>query len=222
MPIGTSLGAYFNSEMEMYTKKYTPDGNGTDNNVVTPDELEGNDIMHKFEESAMGGIEVSQKNQMPFPDNSNPDSNFVNRFGNLPPSGILNDLKKPQDKPLIRKIAAVGNLGNSPDEIMSGLEGARQYPSGFSQPERVGRAALKNRDNGEVFEGQNHGEAFGKFIDKYPSESNFGKIDQGFTTTHGRFLSREEAFDMAKDQKQFIDKGIAPTKAFGLLSEDIN
>lgn len=48
----------------------------------------------------------SMKSQMPFPDNRNPDSDFTSRFGSLPPSGILNDLKKPGDPtpPLVRRI----------------------------------------------------------------------------------------------------------------------
>src|ERR1700722_677332 len=43
---------------------------------------------------------------MPFPDNHNPEQDFNSRFGNLPPAGILNDLKKPADTSpaLVRKI----------------------------------------------------------------------------------------------------------------------
>ena len=43
---------------------------------------------------------------MPFPDNHNPDMDFVNRWPQLPPSGILNDLKPNLDPgmQLIRKL----------------------------------------------------------------------------------------------------------------------
>lgn len=54
----------------------------------------------------------AQKGQamMPFPDNRNPDMDFVNRWPDLPPSGILNDLKPPPETtpPLRRKLNMFG------------------------------------------------------------------------------------------------------------------
>jgi len=121
-------------------------------------------------------------------------------------------------------IHPIANLTNTPDEIMAGLEGVRNSMNkgvaGPTQRERVGKAALRT-DSGEVFEGHNHGDAFEKFQAKYPNETNFLNVDQGFTTSSGRFINRDEAFTLAKQMDQFKDKGIAPLKAFGLLSEDL-
>jgi len=52
--------------------------------------------------------------QMPFPDNHNPDMDFVNRWpAQLPPSGILNDLKAPNpDLPLARHLDVVRILSH--------------------------------------------------------------------------------------------------------------
>lgn len=44
--------------------------------------------------------------KMPFPDNRNPDMDFANRWPNLPPSGIMNDLKPNMDPglPMVRRL----------------------------------------------------------------------------------------------------------------------
>lgn len=79
-----------------------------DNNIVTPPEIKRNKELYDVEMTELGGIEV--KNQMPFPDNNNPDTDFKNRFpSDMKPSGILNDLKKPTGEtvPLIRKISDI-------------------------------------------------------------------------------------------------------------------
>lgn len=87
-------------------------------------------------------------------------------------------------------------------------------------PETVGKAALQI--GGETFTGQNHGEAFEKFMTKYP-EGDFSKFKDGFMTSKGRFVSREEAFDIAKKQDQ-IKEDVLPSlthESTILLSEDI-
>lgn len=69
----------------------------------------------------------SMKNQMPFPNNVDPNTNFDSRFGNLPPSGIMNDLKKPGDPtpPLVRRI---NDVTTDPEEDRM------DYSDGFNTP----------------------------------------------------------------------------------------
>lgn len=74
--------------------------------VITPNQLQRNKELHDIEvsqDNVLGGMEVSQKNSMPFPDNRNPDSDFNNRFGNLPPNGILNDIKPRDPVPQLQR-----------------------------------------------------------------------------------------------------------------------
>lgn len=106
-----------------------------DKNIISPEQGIRNRKQNQQEreldqvENDILGQPIS--NVMPFPDNKDPRQDFDYRFPkNLPPSGILNDLKKPtgQTVPLVRKIA---NLTNSPDEI---LEGVRSSPGGGVDP----------------------------------------------------------------------------------------
>lgn len=96
MGIGTSKGAFYRDEghyaASMWDDRY-------DDNIVSPQELDDR------KEFLPDVTEV--KDKMPFPDNRNPDSDFTSRFGNLPPSGILNDLKRPKGEtvPLVRRIS---------------------------------------------------------------------------------------------------------------------
>lgn len=119
MAIGTSLGGFFNSEMEMHVAPFQEKDKGiqpeTGLDTNDDNELPGNP-------GGMKTLEVGKKNDMPFPDNKDPRTDFTNRFGNLPPSGILNDLRKPnpdQNMPLVRKISDDGNI-----DVKSRLTGA--------------------------------------------------------------------------------------------------
>lgn len=95
MGIGLSNGAFYRDEghyqASMWDDRY-------DDNIVSPQELKDRQDYP---------VPTLAKDTMPFPDNKNPDSTFDSRFGTLPPSGILNDLKKPTGEtvPLIRKIS---------------------------------------------------------------------------------------------------------------------
>lgn len=89
-----------------------------------------------------------------------------------------------------------------------------------TEAETVGSAALMYK--GERYEGANHGFALGDILDKYP-HADMKSIDQGFTTSKGRFVSREEAFDIAKAQNQ-IEPHVLPSLTVDskmLLSEDL-
>lgn len=223
MGIGSSSGAHFTDDFHRAV--------GHDNNVIDPDttpDLGTNDNNIEEEVPKNGPMAIADK--MPFPNNHNPDSDFNTRFGNLPPSGIMNDLKKPDGNspPLLRRVM---NLTNTPDEIMGAMEGgdfAHSYQRGIPQPgmgkapaEKVKSAALSF--NGEVFEGENHGYALGKIWDKYGQGIDHAKVADGFTTTKGRFVSREEAFGLAKSNDQIQEKvlqSLTPDSSM-LLSEDL-
>lgn len=123
MGIGTSQGAYYDDGHHRAAAEWD---NKYDDNVLTPGQVETNKQLNQVEETELGGIEVGMQipqNAMPYPNNQNPDSDFNSRFGNLPPAGIMNDLKpKIEDKPLLRRISDVqeedGNdfsgIGNTP------------------------------------------------------------------------------------------------------------
>lgn len=103
MGIGLSNGAFYRDEGHYQASRWD---NRYDDNVISPRQLQTNKELDAAEVSPFGpGLEV--KDQMPFPDNKNPDSTFYSRFGTLPPSGILNDLKKPTGEtvPLVRRIS---------------------------------------------------------------------------------------------------------------------
>jgi hypothetical protein len=92
-----------------------------------------------------------------------------------------------------------------------------------SAAEKVKSAALQYK--GQTYEGLNHGYALGDIMDKF-GDIAMKDIKDGFTTTHGRFVSREEAFDLAKGQGQIHQKvldSIPEHQDYNmLLSEDIN
>lgn len=147
---------------------------------------------------------MSQKNQMPFPNNTNPDETFNGRFGNLPPSGILNDLKRPPDN----APALVRRIGDKPED----------------HTEMVDKAALQY--GGKTYTGMNHGYALQDIMNEHGSSDNidFKAVKDGFTTNTGRFVSREEAMDIAKAQDQIDQKvkgQMAPDSSM-LLSEDLS
>lgn len=142
------------------------------------------------------------------------DSPAMNDKNNIMPDDAVNyKFFNPQ-------IETIANITNTPGEIMDGLEGTKQYPSGFYTPEKVKSAALIH--NGETYEDVNHGFALGRILDKYP-DANMKNIKEGFTTDRGRFVSREEAFGIAKARDQIQDNVLPSlTKdSTMLLSEDL-
>lgn len=106
MAIGTSLGAYFDDEFHHQA------GINTDPSQDRIDVNPDTDLR-----SPKLDILPVDKKEMPFPNNRNPDSDFTSRFGNLPPSGILNDLKRPDpDRPLLRRISDVTSDNGEPPQ----------------------------------------------------------------------------------------------------------
>lgn len=127
MGIGTSKGAYYEDQFHYSQSQWDPKYDTNDKNVLAPDTVQrnkdlnsdpnnitddgGNIVDYDFSGKSVKDLQLIPKIEqqgfkMPFPNNNNPDTDFVNRFPNLPPSGILNDLKKPGDTvpPLARKI----------------------------------------------------------------------------------------------------------------------
>lgn len=75
-------------------------------------------------------------------------------------------------------------------------ENTMSAPSVGASPEMIKSPALKLR--GEVFEGANHGEAFVNAGEP----NDMRGFQDGFTTTHGRFVSRQEAMEIAQRNDQ--------------------
>lgn len=106
MPIGSSVGMLYQDEFHMEASPWIQEPPPTgDNNIVTPNEFQQNKQMDDIEMNELGGLDVAMKSQsqMPFPDNNNPDTDFNNRFPNLPKSGILNDIKPTDPVPALRR-----------------------------------------------------------------------------------------------------------------------
>lgn len=219
MGIGTSKGAFYDSEAHFQASQWD---NRYDNNVVTPNDMKTNKELDKVEEETLG---IPVKDVMPFPDNRNPDSDFNSRFGNLPPSGILNDIKKPKGEtvPLVRKISndlvIPNKMGITDQDIDTGISVALGAAGGglHTTGEKVGRAALKYGD--EIFTGVNHGDALDKILSKM-QDFDYKHVSDGFITTHGRFVSRAEALEIAEQAKQVYKKqGVVP--GLELTSEEL-
>lgn len=204
MGIGTSLGAFFESSFDHQAgTPYVPDvkqpPDTGDDNVLPPDDSKRNVI--------------EAKDRMPFPDNNNPDTDFNNRFGKLPPSGILNDLKKPTGEtiPLVRRIS-----------MTTDDRGAIQ-DNGGEIAEMIKSPAL--HIEGKLYEAPNHGMALNNYLDSNPTRPTNGldAMREGFTTTSGRFVDREEALAIAKKQDQIKPEVLPALTSYSsmLLSEDL-
>lgn len=88
-------------------------------------------------------------------------------------------------------------------------------------PELIVSAANRNPDNGVVYPCVRHGcEIFwGLIDDKYGADSGHSamKYEQGFLTNKYRFVTREEAFIIAKENNQI--RRLCPTGSKRLYSE---
>jgi len=117
MGIGTSKGAFYRDEGHYQASQWD---DKYDDNVITPQDLKTRKDLDAAELNPTTGLGIEIKDQMPFPNNNDPRTDFDFRFPKeLPPSGILNDLKKPtgETRPLVRKISMSGEDGNSPPPV---------------------------------------------------------------------------------------------------------
>jgi hypothetical protein len=81
--------------------------------------------------------------------------------------------------------------------------------------ERIFCAAIRRKDTGQIVTGLYHGQCFAKCKEMgLPREID---SDQGFLTTHNRFVDRYEGLAIAQAAKQIIKKHLPEDQ---LLSED--
>ena len=104
---------------------------------------------------------------------------------------------------------------------MSGLEFQNFEPQNQAVPETVKCAALLWK--GEIFTGVTHAHAFFSFAEAHPEIKNprNERFEDGFETSIGRFITRNEALEIA-DRNEQIRGGTRVDKNFGLRSEDFN
>lgn len=201
MGIGTSKGAYYDDEFHhaaaQWDDKY-------DENVIHPNKMQVDRMLDdaELDPSTGMGIEVDYK---VLPD-----------VGPSPLSQAVDNFKQQAAgpyKPL---------KDTSPEDIDTAINLGMAFSGGGlklgSAPEKIGKAALQYGD--DIFEGTNHGMAFEKLMEKYKDIKDYGKVKDGFMTSNGRFVSREEAMEIAKSMDQLVDKGLPPNVT-GLLSEDL-
>lgn len=132
----------------------------------------------------------------------------------------------PQSKldSLIVPVSDIKTYGLNP--MIDVPEGTLPVVGGGKGPEKIKSAALQIGK--DTIEGGNHGLAFEKWMNANPNQMPKDFKD-GFTTTHGRFVSREEAMDIAKKNDQLhpsVKAAIAKLNAANddstmLLSEDL-
>jgi hypothetical protein len=87
---------------------------------------------------------------------------------------------------------------------------------------RTPPAAIKLKDS-SIFTGANHGEATAKaetHLGRWPKQSDFAPIGEGFMTTAGRHVGRREAADITRRTGQGSTGGIFGARR-GLASEDV-
>ena len=84
-------------------------------------------------------------------------------------------------------------------------------PGGYQVKETVESAAVKTKE-GKIIEGPTHFNIIEKMTDK-----QIDRAVEGFTTSSGRFISREEAMSMVKRNKQLVPK----SRRDFLIAEDL-
>lgn len=174
MPIGTSLGAFYDDGFHQAAAQWNPDKYDADNKMVqTPNQVDQNKQMDKIEETELGGTPVSD-------------------------------------------VIDINPMTVTENGVMPLLGGA------VKSPETVKSAALQYK--GKTYEGQNHGYALSDIMDAH-GDVSMKDIKDGFTTSKGRFVSREEAFGIAKGRNQIDQKvldSIPHDQDYNmLLSEDL-
>jgi len=111
-----------------------------------------------------------------------------------------------------------GKLKITPEEIDNAVNIGMGV--GPLATEKIASAALKY--GGKIYEGLNHGFALNTILDETKGAATMHDIQDGFTTSHGRFVSREEAYKIADKQKQLAnDMPSIPEESRMLLSEDL-
>jgi hypothetical protein len=90
-----------------------------------------------------------------------------------------------------------------------------------NQPERIERkepAALRYRDR--VYRGQGHWDARDKLMQEFP-DARTKEIEFGFVTTKGRFVTKEEAAEIARTAEQLKKPAQENPTYYQLFSDDL-
>jgi len=239
MPIGTSLGAYFPNEME-FQKQFssednniiipetTPDLDSQDNNSIPSPPPQANvfqasDIEDRRNEGIVKGVAGGLAATI-----GSPIANFLHPRPNPEPdkSGMAKDLGiddiKIEHQPDVLYHSKYGDITS--DDMDKAIKMGMAVSGGGlkTETESIASAALKFGN--QLYEGINHGDALDQILKEHGHDITFNKIKDGFTTSKGRFVSREEAYDIAKNSHQ-IDPANLPNPVEGsspmLLTEDM-
>jgi hypothetical protein len=125
---------------------------------------------------------------------------YENAFENEPPMIRRNVTSEPLSYTGQRDYNADSYIPFDSDQVHSAIPpkiGGQFSPS--KAPKAIRAAALKS-DDGRIFEGYNHPDAYEKMLPGYLRDHEFV---EGFTDNQGKFLTREEAYERAVKHKQF-------------------
>jgi hypothetical protein len=125
---------------------------------------------------------------------------YENAFENEPPMIRRNVTYEPLSYTGQRDYNADSYIPFDSDQVHSAIPpkiGGQFSPS--KAPKAIRAAALKS-DDGRIFEGYNHPDAYEKMLPGYLRDHEFV---EGFTDNQGKFLTREEAYERAVKHKQF-------------------
>lgn len=147
------------------------------------------------------------------PDILNPQDDTKTDANVIPPSVKTSDF--------ITQVSDVHTI-NPMTDVENGVIPLAGAPN--TVPETVGKSAVVIQ--GKTYTGDNHGFALSQFMDENPGvdlNKALKGYKDGFMTSKDRFVSREEAFDIAKNQNQIEDKVLPSLTAESkmLLSEDL-
>ncbi len=198
MAIGTSLGAYFESPFHQEAGIETPPDTG-DDNVLPPDsETQSNPPK---EAKVIPVSDRFSKVKILTPDVlQGAEDRASQYFQDLVHAPYITQMRNPRN--------------DNKEDLLS------------KTPEAIKSPAL--RIKGELYEGQSHGLALNDFQAKltpeqFKDEATYKGFEEGFTTTHGRFIDRDEALKMALERDQIKDEvlpALTPDSTM-LLSEDL-
>jgi len=201
MSIGTSIGGWYEDEADHAMKTMS----GKDNNIIDPEQTpdigtQDQNVETKPQPQAEV-IPVGERYQT-WPERMVRSAGEALTLPGDVYAGKINPLSQ-EGIERATDLAGVMVVGPRPGTVGSGITA--------KGPETIKSAAMKYK--GEIFENQNHGMAFNDIMDKYPTEMSWHDIKDGFTTTHGRFISREEAFQLAAQKSQIDPKVMRAYKA---------
>lgn len=197
MGIGTSKGAFYRDEAHYLASQWDDlydDNEPNRKNKFVPRDNDKMDV--KPDELGIGTA----------------DDNIVG-------PGELED-RKEYLSPIIKasnELVPPNKMGITDQDIDTAVNVGMGASGGGLKLERIGRAALQYGD--DLFTGVTHGHAFEQLMNKF-ADFDYKTVKDGFITTTGRFVNRDEARAIAEQSKQ-IGKGEGNNAGLGLISEDL-